>query len=431
MFYTFNRFKKFITYSLLTLVCISSWVDINSIFIELPQIILRQPEGWKLGAYMALITNLGNIAPFGLVIFKFIFGKHRLNLILLNYIVISIGMIACILLVFFWSKTVYILRKPRSISLLILSAILSLVDCTSMVTLSDYMTRFQTKFTNSLFLGESLSMILPSFLAIAQGNGQLDCISVFDHNKTSNFSTIAVYKTARFSVSIYFLCVFFFLLISFIALATLQWTTIAENFRQTPTHESNTKQINDSTNTVEKANKNVMTTTIYYLLLFGSLYTTFIIFGVLLAVSTYVLMPYGHQVFYLGTILSPWMLTFVWLLGLKKPFINKRYLLIMLVLGSTTFSFEIYLCFKSPCSPLVNTTKGNIIILIIWLITYILLGYPRLAFANYLRVYSPNGMFWFGVSNQLGSFIGSIVAYLLVETFELFKGKLPCEAINC
>ncbi|CAF1188318.1 unnamed protein product [Rotaria sordida] len=173
-----------------------------------------------------------------------------------------------------------------------------------MVTLSDYMTHFQTKFTSTLFLGESLSMILPSFLAIAQGNGQLTCISLFDNNKTSNFSTIAIYKTARFSVSIYFLC-------------------------------------------------------------------------------------------------------------------------------SITFSFDVFLCFKSPCPPFANTIKGSVLVLLIWLSTYILISYPRLVMANYLRIHSPNGMFWFGVSNQIGSFIGSVAAYLLVETFSQFKEILPCEQLKC
>ncbi|CAF3830093.1 unnamed protein product [Rotaria sp. Silwood1] len=439
MFNQFNRLKEYTTYLLLTFVSVSSWVDINAIFAELSQIVLTQPEGWKLGAHLGLVINIGNIAPFALVIFKCIFGKHRLNLILLNYIVIIIGMMSCILLVFFWSNTVYILRENRSVSLFILSFFLSLVDCTSMVTLSDYMTHFQTKFTSTLFLGESLSMILPSFLAIAQGNGQLECISIFDNNKTSNFSTIAIYKTARFSVSIYFLCIFFLLLISFISLMFLQWTKVSKNFRQVLANESSLSDVNEldtiqaieTSNNSEKSNEYILTTTSYYLLLLGCLYATLVIFGLLLSVSTYVLMPYGHQIFYLGTILSPWMLSIVSFFGVKKPLVGKRYLLIMLLLGSVTFSFDVFLCFKSPCPPFANTIKGSILVLFIWLSTYILIGYPRLVMANYLRIHSPNGMFWFGVSNQVGAFIGSVAAYLLVETFSQFKEKLPCESLQC
>jgi hypothetical protein len=90
-----------------------------------------------------------------------------------------------------------------------------------------------------------------------------------------------------------------------------------------------------------------------------------------------------------------------------------------------------YVSFKSPCPPFVNTTKGNVLILIIWLSTYIFLGYPRLIIANYVRNYSSNGMFWYGVNVQLGALIGSIVAYLLIEIFSLFREIIPCEQIIC
>jgi hypothetical protein len=125
------------------------------------------------------------------------------------------------------------------------------------------------------------------------------------------------------------------------------------------------------------------------------------------------------------------MLSLAWLFGTIKPFVAKRYLLIMIILGSITFSFDLVISFKSPCPPFVNTTKGNVLVLLIWLSTYILIGYPRLVIANYVRAHSSNGMFWFGASVQLGALIGSIVAYLLVETFSLFQEQLPCEQVQC
>lgn len=59
-------------------------------------------------------------------------------------------------------------------------------------------------------------------------------------------------------------------------------------------------------------------------------------------------MPYGHRIFYLGSILSPWMLTLVWVLGLIKPLLSKRYLLILIILGTITFAFDLFISFKSP-----------------------------------------------------------------------------------
>ena len=408
--------KEYLIYLFLTLVFLSSWTDINGIYAELPQIVLTAPERWKLGAYLALITNLGNIAPFTLVLIKCLCRKHQLNPIPINYIVIFIGMISCFLLIFFWSYTTMIGNEKRSTALLILAFFLSLLDCTSSISFADYVHRFGKEFTSTLFLGESLTAIIPSLLAIAQGNGEIHCIQAI--NGTN--STEAVYETARFSVSIFFLCLFLLLTISFISFVILQWTSLTEQTRpEITTTEPDTS--------LEKP----LTTPVYLLLSFGCTYTSAILFGMILSISTYVLMPYGHRIFYLGTILSPWMFTLVWILGIIKPLISKRYLLIFILLGSITFTINLFVSFKSPCPPWVDTTKGSILILIIWLSTYIFLGYPRLVIANYVRIHSSNGMFWYGVNVQLGALIGSIIAYLLIETFSLFQERIPCEKLTC
>jgi riboflavin transporter 2 len=429
------RRDEYITYALLTFVFLSSWTDINGIFSELPQIVLTQPEKWKLGAYIGLITNMGNIAPLALILLRCAYRKSVISLIPINYVLIFIGMLSCLLLVFFWSKTTFILNQDRSVSLFVLAFFLSLLDCTSMVTFSDYLTRFRTKFTSALFLGESLTTILPSLLAIAQGNGQAQCIPSEQNITSSNISITVVYKTARFSVSIYFLCIFFLLTTSLMAFLLLQWTNIAQTSYHSGSDEA--PVLKGSVNKIHDANTDVQKqpyklTSLHYLLLsLGCIYTSSVLFGMLLSISAYVLMPYGHQIFYLGTILSPWMLSLVWVLGMLKPFVAKRYLLIMIMLGSVTFAFKMYFSFKSPCPPYVHTTEGNIVVLFIWLSTYVLLGYPRLVIANYVRLYSANGMFWFGAHVQLGALIGSVVAYLMVDTFSLFQEQLPCEQASC
>ena len=422
---------EYITYLLLTLVFLSSWTDINGIFAELPQIILTQPEGWRLGAYLALITNFGNIAPFALILIKCLSKKHRLNPIPINYIVISIGMISCFCLIFFWESTAIIRNQKYSLALLILAFFLSLLDCTSSVSFADYIQRFRKEFTSTLFLGESLTAILPSLLAIAQGNGQLRCVIVNGTNRTD-----AEYEVARFSVSIYFLCLFFLLTISLIAFILLQWTSIARYARQmipTISFRSAEERIETMDPLFEQERMEILSLTkrTYLLLSLGCTYTSSILFGMLLSISVYVLMPYGHEIFYLGTILSPWMLTLVWIFGMVKPLISKRSLCILILLGSLTFSFDLFVAFKSPCPPFVHTTKGNLLILFIWLSTYVFLGYPRLVIANYVRTYSSDGMFWYGVNVQLGALIGSITAFIFIETFSLFSERKPCEEILC
>ncbi|CAF1411591.1 unnamed protein product [Rotaria magnacalcarata] len=410
--------NQYATYILLTLVFLSSWTDINGIYAELPQIILTQPESWKLGANLALTTNLGNIAPFILVLVKLFYRKRTLNPVPINYVVIVIGMLSCFLLIFFWSYTTIIANVSRSTALLTLAFSLSLLDCTSSISFSDYIQRFRKEFTNTLFLGESLTSILPSLLAIAQGNGRIQCIQTINGTTT----TEAIYESARFSVSIYFLCLFILLTISFISFVLLQWTSVARNAHQIVPESS--------LETIDRQEKTLSTSS-YLLLSLGCMYTSSVLFGFILAISTYVLMPYGHEIFYLATIISPWMLVLVWILGMIKPVLRQRYVYILITLGSITFAFSMYVALKSPCPPWVDTTKGSVLILFVWFITYILLGYPRLVIANYVRTYSSNGMFWFGVHVQSGALVGSIISYLLVETFALFRERMACEKITC
>ncbi|UJR37347.1 hypothetical protein I4U23_030055 [Adineta vaga] len=434
---TENRwtFNEYVTYILLTLVFLASWTDINGIFAELPQIILTQPERWKLGAYLALITNFGNIAPFILVLIKCLNKKKALNPVPINYIVITIGMLSCFLLIFFWKHTTIILNQSYSITLLLLAFFLSLLDCTSSVSFADYIQKFRAEFTSALFLGESLTSIIPSLLAIGQGNGQLRCIPSING---TNLTEI-VYTTARFSVSIYFLCLFLLLTISLISFVLLQWTSISRNTHQiirkvslelTEDNQETTSKLFQE-KTLISSDSITLTTKSYLLLSLGCTYTSSILFGMLLSISTYVLMPYGHRIFYFGTILSPWMFTLIWIFGMIKPSISKRYILLFILMGTMTFLFEFFMAFKSPCPFWVNTTKGSVLILFVWLSTYLLLGYPRLVIANYMRNYSSNGMFWYGVNVQLGALIGSVVAYLLIETFSLFHESLPCAQNIC
>jgi len=432
-----NRWTRneYVTYLLLTLVFLASWTDINGIFAELPQLILTQPESWKLGAYLALITNFGNIAPFILVLIKCLSRKHTLNPVPINYIVILIGMLSCFLLVFFWQHTSIIDNQKYSVTLLILAFFLSLLDCTSSVSFADYIQKFRKEFTSALFLGESLTSIVPSLLAIAQGNGQVRCIPSINGTNI----TEAVYETARFSVSIYFLCLFLILTISFMSFVLLQWTSIARTTRQIIPKISfkSTEDNNETIDALFDQQKSIsseslhITKTSYLLLSLGCTYTSSILFGMLLSISPYVLMPYGHRIYYLGTILSPWMLTLIWILGMIKPLISKRYIFLLILFGSITFSFDMFVSFKSPCPPFVHTTNGSILILIIWLSTYLFLGYPRLVIANYVRTYSSNGMFWYGVNVQLGALIGSVIAYLLIETFSLFYESRACQQNGC
>ena len=49
---------------------ISSWIQINGLWVETPILVQRLPEAWKLAAYIVVITQLANIGPIIYTILK-------------------------------------------------------------------------------------------------------------------------------------------------------------------------------------------------------------------------------------------------------------------------------------------------------------------------------------------------------------------------
>jgi riboflavin transporter 2 len=75
-------------------------------------------------------------------------------------------------LAFFWKETAYIAGAERSVALLILAFFLATVDCTSSVAFVPYMASFREVYLSPYFVGEGLSGLLPSLVALSQGVGE-------------------------------------------------------------------------------------------------------------------------------------------------------------------------------------------------------------------------------------------------------------------
>lgn len=159
-----------ITYLLVVLFGSGSWVAVNGIWVELPIIVQHIPESWSLPSYLTVIIQLANIGPLiftlGNKFYPRVFREKPAILI-----VVSTGAVACALLAFFWKETGYVAGAERSIALLILAFFISVVDCTSSVTFLPYMAVFRELYMSPYFVGEGLSGLLPSLVALGQGVG--------------------------------------------------------------------------------------------------------------------------------------------------------------------------------------------------------------------------------------------------------------------
>lgn len=201
-----------LTHVLACLFGMGSWVAINGIWVELPLVVPKIPEGWYLPSYLTVIIQMANIGPL------FITLMHRFRPGVLDerpviYFIVGLGIVATFLMAFFWQHTVMIGASLHSVPLLVLSFLLSVVDCTSSVTFLPFMMRLRPQYLTTYFVGEGLSGLVPALVALIQGVGVVHCrnATLAAAANTTNISTItesgeleAIYQPAKFSVQIFF-----------------------------------------------------------------------------------------------------------------------------------------------------------------------------------------------------------------------------------
>ncbi|XP_052079705.1 solute carrier family 52, riboflavin transporter, member 3-B-like [Mytilus californianus] len=216
-----------IVFLLVVLFGIGSWVDINGMFVETPVFVQHLPEGWKLPSYFSIITQMANIGPIFISVLYIVSKKYIWERVAV-YAVLCTGAASCFLLSFFWKETTVIAGDLHSTALLVLHFSLSLTDCTTSVLFLPFMATFKRQYMSSYFIGEGLSGLIPSVVALCQGVGQLTCKNVSIYNKTANstsYSVQPVYHSIRFTVEEFFYFLFTMLVISILSFTILNYTS--------------------------------------------------------------------------------------------------------------------------------------------------------------------------------------------------------------
>jgi hypothetical protein len=147
---------------------IGTWLNLNGIWIELPLLIPRLPEGWSLSPHLGLASNLANIGPLIIALIRCATNQSSAYEVPSICVIFTVGIVVPVVLSFTWFEQVLIFGQSRSIYLLVLAFCLALVNCTSSVTYLPFVNRFDTKWLNIYFAGESLSSLIPAMLGLAQ-----------------------------------------------------------------------------------------------------------------------------------------------------------------------------------------------------------------------------------------------------------------------
>lgn len=300
---------------------LGSWVAVNGLWVELPLIVNALPEGWELPSYLTVIIQVANLGPL-LVTLMHKLHPGRLKEPSIIYSILSIGVVACILLAFFWNETTVVAGGRHSTAFFSITLFLALVDCTSSVTFLPFMMQLPAKYVTTYFIGEGLSGFIPGVIALAQGVGMAKCVNsseVVGNQTDGNWTSKTEYLPPNFSTEVFFFLLAVMMAISLTAFFTLnklhRTFSSAENLVPDAAASIGSGLDNPAGQTEGEALPSkdegraegkgfqlsaYQLTFIYSMVVWVNAATN----GLLPSVQTYSCMPYGNQAYHLSAALS-------------------------------------------------------------------------------------------------------------------------------
>ncbi|XP_006811809.1 solute carrier family 52, riboflavin transporter, member 3-B-like [Saccoglossus kowalevskii] len=443
-----------------TLVCLlgmASWIDINGLWVQFPLMVHFLPEGWNLASYVVIISQVANIGPLIFVLLSK-FTKYHLE-VPTNYLIIGIGAISCLMLAFFWDRTSYVNGVEHSTALFTLSFLLTLVDCTSSVSFLAFMYVFPMRYMTPYFIGEGLSGFVPALVGLMQGEGgNPECRNSSVLNETSNITTyeLSYYKPPpRFSIDAFFFFLAAMLLCSFVAFAMLNNLPMCKREQAMKVDTDKNVQLIDrkfadkgdqvigdsdyfdqSTQTIEldfeesasskSKTKSSLTKCDWVYMLLLEAWVNAIMNTVMTSIQTYSTLPYGNVAYHLavtlGLMANPTACVFVHFL----PTRNNILIGFITFLGSCIGAYIMWTALGSPYPVLCGSIWGEVLVVLAWIFMVGLLTYVKVMIGVICRDNGRKALMWCGAAMQAGSLIGSIVIFPLVNVLYLFTPNDPC-----
>lgn len=273
--------------------------------------------GWNLPAYLSVLIAFGNLGPVAVTVSHHC-APGRLNERLLIHCIQALAVVASVFLALFWSHTVSVAGTDRSVVFLLLTFVLSLVCCTSNVTFLPFMFRYPPEYIRTFFIGQGFSALFPCVVALGQGVGKLECVTV---NATANATVKPEYLKENFPAQSFFvfLCVMLTVsLVSFWALSGRQTSTQEDVSAQEcvsagperkgeeshPLHHGGAAASDQQTTGEEQPHTHTFWTPLNICLLSLLAVSNALTNGVLPSVQSFTCLPYGTTTFHLSVVLG-------------------------------------------------------------------------------------------------------------------------------
>ncbi|XP_074646341.1 solute carrier family 52, riboflavin transporter, member 3-B-like [Tubulanus polymorphus] len=467
-------------YLLVGLFGIGSWLAINGLWVELPILVARLPEGWDLPSYLVVIIQLANIGPIAYAVANK-FSNGKVGEVSVVYIIVTVGALACLLLAIFWDRVTLIGGVDHSTALLVLAFSLALVDCTSSVVFLPYMAVFKPEYMTALYIGEGFSGLLPSLVALIQGvGGNGDCVNVtvpVDVNGTNATTSklVPVAVEPLFTVEVFFFFLFAMMLLCGGAFTCLNYLPYcrrehaklkvylenvddaddkrAVEFRKRhrrssccpssgePRQTESTEDviIHDTENSAvrlcpdDDADRNQnesgplpLTKYQYVYLLVLNSWINALGNGLLPSIQSYSCLPYGIMTYHLAVTLASVSNPVACFVAFLSPTKSKKVVQILTYSSTAVAAYIVYTAATSPHPPLLDNVGGQILVVACWILVTSIFSYTKATIACIFRNEGRKALLYCGGTTQAGSAVGALVAFLLVNIFHLFVSLPPC-----
>lgn len=452
-----------LTHALACLFGMGSWVAINGMWVELPLVVPEIPEGWYLPSYLTVIIQMANVGPL------FITLMHRFRPGSLDerpviYAIVALGIIATFLLAFFWKHSVPVGGAEHSVALLVLSFLLSVVDCTSSVTFLPFMTRLRPQYLTTYFVGEGLSGLVPAVVALIQGVGVVHCRNATaaapngtrmleNATKAASGELEAHYQPANFSAQTFFLFLSVMMGVCLAAFVLLNRHPAVARERtgdryltggvggvggekKEPVlalHPSapEEKPMLSNLEGPRRAPRSSFGAGTYsgaeVVFIFGVLaWVNALTNAVLPSVQSYSCLPYGNQAYHLAATMAAVANPVACFIAMFLPFRSLVLMAVLTLLGTGFGSYIMAMAALSPCPLLVHSQSGTALIVLTWILFVLTLSYVKVIIGVILRDEGHSALVWCGAVVQLGSMLGAMSMFPLVSVYGLFRSGDPC-----
>ncbi|KAK9513369.1 hypothetical protein VZT92_026906 [Zoarces viviparus] len=440
-----------LTHVLACLFGMGSWVAINGMWVELPLVVPQIPEGWYLPSYLTVIIQMANIGPL------FITLMHRfrpgvLDERLVIYSIVGLGIVATFLLAFFWRHTVTIAASLHSVPLLVLSFLLSVVDCTSSVTFLPFMMRLRPEYLTTYFAGEGLSGLVPALVALIQGVGVVHCqnATLADNATVGSGELQAAYQPAKFSVQVFFVFLSAMMVVCLVAFVLLNHHPAVARERKNDLYFSGElasgkreeglslhaqapeqKPMICPLEAVRREPRSSLGMGTY-----SSLEVVFIFVvlawvnaltnAVLPSVQSYSCLPYGNKAYHLAATMAAVANPVACFIAMFVPIRSLALMGFLAMVGTGFGGYIMAMAALSPCPLLVHSHSGTAVIVLAWVLFVLSLSYVKVIIGVILRDEGHSALVWCGAVVQLGSMVGAVSMFPLVSVYGLFSSGDAC-----